>query len=637
MRVSKGEYLQAKATFWTPVLIAMGAIVLIHLLPKPMTPNSSARMLMTAGYFAALVLGLVWCLGPRERYMASAYGWRYAEANEGLRKAWQGYLFSLNSTTRVIVCVALLFVVGAGIEVLSAWWLGLAPLAPTARWARIIGLLALICLPFYFGGRISETLQRRRLVHELRATSEFKPGQTGPMEPTGAAVEVTGAGQFRAGGFEWSLEDFYKSVMVFGQSGTGKTVCVLNALLDGVLASTATSRHREDTRPAMLILDPKGDFLTKIESLCDRHGRADDLRVLDPQQGGRSIRWNPFDTDDDELQLAMRFAATMEALGQKSDKDTFFVDAARTFMRHAIRLARLTNNGEPPSLVDVSQTASNLGNVARRAARLDAASMTLDDDATLDYFVDNWTGMASETRSSIVATLSNMIDPFLMEPYRSVFTGRSTERIATMVERGRILYVHMPIAEREAMARMVCTMVKLEFFREVLRRPNKPRPSVFFCDEFQCFLTTAKGIGDSDFFERSRQSNHANIVATQNVSSLLKYAEKREPVDNLLGNCAVKIFLRNTEEATNRYAAELFGRELQGVGGVGVSDANMGRRKQGPGANIGYQEGYRVRPEAFPELRVPARGSSNHCESIVHLASRAAVARRRLTWRVHPL
>ena len=41
---------------------------------------------------------------------------------------------------------------------------------------------------------------------------------------------------------------------------------------------------------------------------------------------------------------------------------------------------------------------------------------------------------------------------------------------------------------------------KLEYFREVLRRPDKPRTSFFFCDEFQQFFTTMQGKGDADFF-----------------------------------------------------------------------------------------------------------------------------------------
>jgi len=54
-------------------------------------------------------------------------------------------------------------------------------------------------------------------------------------------VTVLGAESFRAGGFDWEWPDFYKNLAVFGQTGSGKTVCVLNALLDGLISSSAAS------------------------------------------------------------------------------------------------------------------------------------------------------------------------------------------------------------------------------------------------------------------------------------------------------------------------------------------------------------------------------------------------------------
>ena len=44
---------------------------------------------------------------------------------------------------------------------------------------------------------------------------------------------------FRAGGIEWYWENLTQNAMVFGQPGSGKTVCVLNAMLDGLLGATA--------------------------------------------------------------------------------------------------------------------------------------------------------------------------------------------------------------------------------------------------------------------------------------------------------------------------------------------------------------------------------------------------------------
>jgi hypothetical protein len=73
--------------------------------------------------------------------------------------------------------------------------------------------------------------------------------------------------------------------------------------------------------------------------------------------------------------------------------------------------------------------------------------------------------------------------------------GRSTLSLPDCIDQGKVLYVHFPIAERRLMAQTVGTLIKVEYGRQVLMRNNKPRPSFFFC------------------FERSRGSNHANIIA----------------------------------------------------------------------------------------------------------------------------
>jgi len=627
-----------RRAFRTPLIVCLGTIVGIHVLPgKPAAPHADLRLFMTIAYFVAVIGALLTCLRRRERYLDTLYKWQYANCSNALRKAWQGYLFSLNSLVRILVYLALVFATSTGVLVLDMWWGGLTPLHGIAKPASILSLGALLLTPLYLPGRFSEVSQRRRLLHELVATSEFRKRKVNALkDPDGVsreAISVRGEQVFRAGGHDWSWDDLYKNAVVFGQSGTGKTLCVLNALLDGLLASSELS----GALPGGLILDPKGDYRSKIQTLCERYRREGDLLVIDPSNPRRSVRWNPLDSAEDAYEIASRFTSVLEALGQKNEKDTYFLDSARKFMRHAIKLVRLTNDGRPPSMVDIWRLASSFSTIAARAELLEVNRMTEEDDVMLDFFADEWFSLAPETRTSVQSTLTNMIDPFLSEPYRTLFSGESTLRVSEMVDRGKILYICMPIAEREAMSRMMCTFLKLEYFYEVLRRPNKSRSTFFLCDEFQCYLTTGRGASDPDFFERSRQSNHANVIATQNLPALLKYTERKEPVDNLLGNCSVKIFLRNTDDSTNKYAAELFGQELVGMPNQSIGDMGVGRKKQGVGGSLAYQYDHVIRPEAFVGLHVPARGGSDFCETIVHLGSREEVTMERLRWKVHPL
>lgn len=630
-------FLELRTRFYKLPAICLCVVLALEILPVEALPGP-VRMLLAGAYFGALATALLQAMGPLREYLSAYYRWSYADCGPALEKSCQLFLHSVHLAVRPAAIAGLAFVVGMGLKVLASWpaLAALHALRPLYQLAWMAGGAALLLYPFVGSYLINAAYHRHRILAEQAETDDYRPRKPKALREAAAAsrteqvpVEVVGPLAFRAGGLGWSWEDFYKSAVVFGASGTGKTVCVLNALLDGLLASAAQS----ELPPAGLILDPKGDFRDKIRLLCERHGRANDLLVLDPYDQTTSIRWNPLDSVDDELELAGRFASVLESTGMKAGQDSFWIDSAKKFLRHAICLVRLTEPDRPPCFEDVMRLAVSDTELADRAERLPEGSSA--GDQALMFFANEWTTLAQETRSSVQAYLTNMIDPFLMEPYAEVFSGESTLRISEMLDQGKILYVHMPIADKEVMAKVVGVFAKLEYYREVLRRPDKPRPSFFLCDEFQAFLTAAVGKGDADFFERSRQSRHANLIATQNLPALKKVLEKPEPVMNLLGNCAVKLFMRNTDNETNQYASELFGEKL-----VAMASQNIGGGGARAGASHGasFQYDAKVRKEVFTALATPSREEGvAFAETIVHLASRARVAKHRLRWPVHLL
>src|SRR5262249_50071963 len=133
----------------------------------------------------------------------------------------------------------------------------------------------------------------------------------------GNHVNVVGARRFAIDGFEWALDDFVKNAVVFGQVGSGKTACVLNNILEGLMASCAES----GLEIGGLLLDAKGDFYDKIQTLCARYGREQSLLILDPSawewasNTPRSIAWNPLDNNDDALEIATRLIAALRLIG----------------------------------------------------------------------------------------------------------------------------------------------------------------------------------------------------------------------------------------------------------------------------------------------------------------------------------
>lgn len=627
-----------KREFYRPLWIAIGICVVIWVAPiKPQAPNSTFRLLLTISFFAAAIFSVSRLLHPRERFALRLMNERYKDAPPQIALMAKKVFVREQQVIRNLAFVGI-GVLGCGaVGVLSSWpqFAFLGGLRGIASMGFIGGIIALGYLVWSGRSGLGSLVEIRGLLKEMVETSDFEPG-SGAEPPEARESDPVSAedGGFRAGSFRWDWDDFHKNAVVFGQPGSGKTVCVLNAILDGLLVS----EQDPDNAPAGLILDPKGDFRDKLRGLLKKYGRERDLRIIDPSSLDETVYWNPFDSDDDELELASRFASVLEILGTKNTLDTFWIDSAKKFMRHAIALIRFTNPAdEPPTFREISRLAGSLQEVTERLSRMPIEDADADIEACLDFF-EEWTGLGEKTRSSVQAQLTNMIDPFLMQPYKTVFGGKSTERIGDMLDRGRILYVYMPIADKEAMSRTICTLLKLEYFREVLKRVNKERQSFFLCDEFQVYLTAGAGKGDSDFFERSRQSRHANVIACQNIPALLKQTDDEKSVMNLLSNCAVKIFLRNTDQETNEYAANLFGQRLAETASISVSSGRgVGRHGESRSTSVSAEYDFVVRPEAFTKLGIPVRGNQEYCESIVHLASRAKVELKKLKWKAHPL
>jgi type IV secretory pathway TraG/TraD family ATPase VirD4 len=629
-------------------LSSLAVLAVIMMLPKDAASESLLRLAMTVGFFLFAIC-LLWCLTePLDDYLAKRFAWHYEGAGAAIHHTLLLLRVNLMAIIGPLATIAMVTVGFIALDVLSAWpaFDLLQPFVPVWQWGWFAGLIVLIIVPLVRGRQLFQVLNLRHQLREQVATMRYTPktaadAETDRRRTVEDPVMVLGSESFRAGGFDWEWPDFYKNLVVFGQTGSGKTLCVLNALLDGLLASTAAS----PLPAAGLILDPKGDFKDKIATLMRRLGREHVLLVFDPDDPA-SFRWNPFDTPDDAFEVANRFGAIFQMQGSDEDEGAFFTQQAKSFVQAALTLMRIVN---PPTTVpSIAQFTALMGNDATLKATIATAKARTDltaiearsRSAALAYLEEVWLTLPEKTLGSIMATLSNLLTPFNYPPFDELMGGRSTLPLADCIDRGKVLYVHFPIARRRMMAQTVGTLLKVEYGRQVLMRTHKPRPSFFFCDEFQVFLTTEKETNDADFFERSRGSNHANIIATQNRSALLKRSEEEHSVDTLLGNCATKIFLRNTDPETNEWGSKLFGEQIETLVSTGRVAGTLDPRHSGASTAVSSAASYApvVKPEEFIRLAQPSvKDGIDYAEAIVHLAARAVVTRLSLRWRVHPL
>lgn len=633
--LTRKQLLALRRNLMTSLAVCVGVIFLVHFLPKNPEFANPTRLFLTVTVFASAFLLCHQLLGGRRDVMLQVYGWRFADAPKPVERAWKEYLYSLDQVMSIAVYLVGALLLSLFLMTMANWF----PILQRVSWFYNLlwwlGVTGMILYPLFGGFLFNELAQRFRTLREQVATSgDYRPRSLSgdrDFEYDAKPLAFASGGDFHGGGIRWRWQDFTRSCIVFGLPGSGKTSCVLNTILEGIIGSAELNRES----PGGLILDPKGDYVEKIRVLCEKYERAGDLVVIDPYDQRSSIRWNPLDSDDDELELASRFGAVLESLGMSSGENTFWIDAAQRFIRHSIALLRFTNGtNEPPSFRDIQSLVSSFDAIAERTDRLDLQDPGV--EPCLSFFGE-WIDMAPNQRSGIQTHVTNMLDPFFMEPYATIFSGKSTMRISEMVASGKILYVHMPLAEKEMMARTIGIFVKLEYYREILRSLNKTRPTFFLCDEFQQFFTYANSSGDADFFERSRQSNHGNIVATHNVAGLSKRSPQREPVTNLLGLCATKLFLRNTDDETNEYASKLFGEEIMAMGGAaGGQQAGRGFGPRVISQNDQFVR--RVGVDTFKDLAVPGEESDPpYCETMAFLGARQSGTRdlRKLKWPLH--
>jgi Type IV secretion-system coupling protein DNA-binding domain len=145
-----------------------------------------------------------------------------------------------------------------------------------------------------------------------------------------------------------TYDDQTEHASVSGGSGSGKTLSVLNQGFDGYFRAChlPDGPDRERLKTAGLIIEAKGDFLSKVWSLAQRYGRMDDLKIFGPTHPevinlfGDPTE-NALQRANKLLAMAKAFAGGKRAAGQDSD---FWDSAARKLFMHVCLLHEYVKN-----------------------------------------------------------------------------------------------------------------------------------------------------------------------------------------------------------------------------------------------------------------------------------------------------
>jgi len=226
------------------------------------------------------------------------------------------------------------------------------------------------------------------------------------------------------------------------------------------------------------------------------------------------------------------------------------------------------------------------------------------------WYWEHWKFFRSETKTSIVQGVAIFLSLFETDakvrkvfcPPKELYEEKSSSSdphavvlppFDDLIESGKVVGLNFPAALNPALAKIIGTLMKVDYQRAVLLRipemeehPEQQfRPTVFICDEYQNFATVGgdNPSGDERFLSLSRQPKCIPLVATQSISSL-KDALPNEGVKTLLQAFRTKVFLTSTDPDTARYASELCGKADKTRVSYTVSES-------GSNANVGWLSG----------------------------------------------
>lgn len=397
-------------------------------------------------------------------------------------------------------------------------------------------------------------------------------------------------------------ESLFQHLLVFGGTGEGKTTAVLKPLLRKVLANRQFGAF---------IADAKGVLWQDAQGVAEACGRGGDVIVIGTGAGQMGV--NPIASLTPTQVAATLRSVLKQVSGEASDN--FWPEMAANAIRHALTIgyayAQIPSGQEeaqtqkinPYSLwwayraLTIEGTEDNPGALALAIFRLrehqadetkawrdvsgkdeDAASIisrrsaalfTPDLIASIQYLEGAWTAMAVQTKTGIIASVTQLLDGFSGSPVlRERFaSGRSdnTVDLRSALD-GKIVLNALSSIEDGLPARLTSILIKTALYREARvreaewkreARGRKPqdKPCFVVMDEVQELATVdpASGLSDASFWNVARSTGLAGVFATQTVAALVQ-AIGKEATDNFMQQARSKVFLRSEERETIEYA-----------------------------------------------------------------------------------
>jgi hypothetical protein len=449
--------------------------------------------------------------------------------------------------------------IGVGVERLMHGLVFVLAYGPTSTF-----LLATLVIYFFFRRRVTDVIgpivaRGKGVIAKVRNAHPMmvEPFSLWVGTSTGRFAQFGhGAAAVAGGELVLELRDAAKNIVVFGETGTGKTTRVLNHLL----------LQAVDDGAGGLIFDIRGDVERTVASI----GVITNAPVFAIGVGRAGINLLEGLTPNT---AAGFLESAFKALGQGKGESGFWVSLAVTRCENALIVLQHIENeyslsGLHRYIFDDTFRKKALQTARERAVDIVQARGENDLEVrrlknALHYEDKTVPAYSEKERSGVTRTIETALGRFADPEIQDAFCSADRDRQAHLqdVLSGAVFVVHLSREKFKAAAQVVYLFIKERFFNLVNRRvelprglPARERPVLFCCDEYQQIASA----GDAQFFDKSRELSTIGVVASQSLDACISAIGNEETALTLLSNFVNTIAFRSTPR-TMRWITDRLG------------------------------------------------------------------------------
>lgn len=351
----------------------------------------------------------------------------------------------------------------------------------------------------------------------------------------------------KIGNLYWDRNAFCRGWLITGSTGSGKTLSGINILMHEVFKNEK-GIYDEKVNCFLeypwggLCIDEKGLYWQTLQGMAEHYKRKQDLILLQTRPNHVEKNWKPkfrLNLLSDNKIPANTYASAIvntasSIAGGNGDKG-FFKTQSESNIGWAIELFRSIRDFQKQldlpegcysrlSLKSVLEVLTNRSSYDELIEIAESASPTLLMNPKLceclNHFKNRYWNQPKEQLGGVQGTIYNYLNYFTNDDVAEVFCSDNTFDFEE-IERGKIICIAMP-QKLQIERRYVCTLLKLLFYTQVLRRFDMQqnafkRKNLLICwqDEAQRFITEADGNVDV-----IREAGATTILACQSKTSL---------------------------------------------------------------------------------------------------------------------